>query len=110
MEIASVWTACNNVDCIVTVIAIVPVSLKHFTWVIMFLEDCVSEITFDDENNEWPKNNIWDIIEAHSMGLRVPSHWSVLHVSVSSRCGHAVPPFSGSSTTSRALVLVPPQV
>ena len=52
MEIASVWTACNNVDCIVTVIAIVPVSLKHFTWVIMFLEDCVSEITFDDENNE----------------------------------------------------------
>ena len=39
---------------------------------------------------------------------RVPSHWSVLHVSVSSRSGHKAPPFSGSWTTSLALVLVPP--
>ena len=44
----------------------------------------------------------------HTVWERLPSHWSVLHGSVNSRTGHAAPPFSGSSTTSLALVLVPP--
>ena len=38
----------------------------------------------------------------------IPLHWSVLHISVSSRSGQAAPPFCGSSTTSLVLVLVPP--
>ena len=42
------------------------------------------------------------------MRKRVPLHSPVLHASVSSRLGHASPPFTDSWMTSRALVLVPP--
>merc|ERR1719507_1238084 len=40
--------------------------------------------------------------------LQSTGHWSVLQTIVSSRAGHLFPPYSVSTMTSLALVLVPP--
>ena len=46
--------------------------------------------------------------DENQKGTSAPGHWSVLQAIVSSRAGHVSPPHSGSTMTSRSIVLVPP--